>query len=192
MASQFKLPEELRSTEGINYWAKCYTNDQTIVKQFVEQYLIGLKDTVLTRNSHGGYLHKDELYDLVHWKSSRSARLINDSEPVVKQITGEAFGLDDDWKKLNKLTDLKGVGKPVASAILHFYDKDDYPILDKHALCTLGINHREVNYDEPFWRRYVDFCRKNAKHYDVSMRTLDRALWKYSASGAVAEDEHPS
>ena len=181
MASQFKLPEELRSTEGINHWAKCYTNDQTIVKQFVEQYLIGLKDTVLTRNSHGGYLHKDELYDLVHWKSSRSVRLINDSESVVKQITGEAFGLDDDWKKLNKLTDLKGVGAPVASAILHFYDKDDYPILDKHALCTLGINNKEVNCDEPFWQEYVNFCREKAERYDVSMRTLDRALWKYSA-----------
>ena len=192
MASQFKLPEKLRSTEGINHWAKCYTNDQTIVKQFVEQYLIGLKDTVLTRNSHGGYLRKDELYDLVYWKSSRSAHLINDSESFVKQITGEAFCLDDDWEKLEKLTALAGVRERVASAILHFYDKDDYPILDKHALCTLGINHKKVNYDAPFWQEYVDFCCEKAESYDVSMRTLDRALWKYSESRAVAEDEHPS
>ena len=92
MASQFKLPEELRSTEGINHWAKCYTDDQTIVQQLVEQYLIGLKDTVLTRNSYGGYLRKDELYDLVYWKSSRSARLINDNcESCVKEITSKAF-----------------------------------------------------------------------------------------------------
>ena len=192
MTSQFKLPEELRSTEGINHWAKCYTNDQTRVKQFVEQYLIGLKDTVLARNSHGGYLCKDELYDLVYWKSSRSVRLINDSESVVKQITGEAFGLDDDWKKLNKLTDLKGVRESVASAILHFYDKDDYPILDKHALCTLGIDNKKVNYDKPFWQEYVDFCCEKAECYDVSMRNLDRALWKYSKSGAVFGDDHPS
>ena len=190
MASQFKLPEELRSTEGINHWAKCYTNDQTIVKQVVEQYLIGLKDTVIARNSHGGYLCKDELYDLVSWKSSRSARLINDNcESFVKEITAKAFCLNDDWEKIKKLVrssgGLKGVGVPVASSILHFYDKDDYPILDKHALCTLGINHKKVNYDEPFWQKYVDFCREKADCHDVSMRTLDRALWKYSESDAA-------
>ena len=186
MASQFKLPEELRSTEGINHWALCYTDDQTIVKQFVEQYLIGLKDTVLTRNSHGGYLCKDELYDLVYWKSSRNAHWINDNcETCVKEITAKAFCLDDDWEKLKTLVCLKGVGVPVASAILHFYDKDDYPIVDKHALCTLGKNHKKVKYDEMFWRKYVKFCRKKAKCHDVSMRTLDRALWKYSESGTA-------
>ena len=196
MASQFKLPEELRSIEGINHWAKCYTNDQTMVQQFVEQYLIGLKDTVLARNSQGGYLYQDELYDLVYWKSSRSARWMNDNhESCVKEITAKAFCLNDDWEKLKKLVysygGLKGVGVPVASAILHFYDKDDYPIVDKHALCTLGINHENEKYNKKFWQEYVDFCREKAECYDVSMRTLDRALWKYSQSGAVSGDNHP-
>ena len=190
MTSQFKLPEELRSTEGINHWAKCYTDEQTIVEQFVEQYLIGLKDTVLARNSHGGYLRKDELYDLVYWKSSRSARWINDNcKSCVKEITAKAFCLNDDWEKLKKLVysygGLKGVGVPVASAILHFYDKDDYPIVDKHALCTLNINYENEKYNKKFWQEYVDFCRAKAECYDVSMRTLDRALWKYSQSRAV-------
>ena len=80
---------------------------------------------------------------------------------------------------------LKGVGEPVASAILHFYDKDDYPILDKYALCTLGINHPKVKYDALFWQEYVDFCREKAYDHGVSMRILDRALWKYSQSGAA-------
>ena len=180
MASQFKLPEELCSTEGINHWAKCYTNDQTIVAHFVEQYLIGLKDTVLARNSHGGYLCKDELYDLAYWKSSKSAHWINGNhESCVKEITAKAFCLDDNWEKLKKLVSgLKGVGEPVGSAILHFYDREKYPILDKRALCSVGINHRKVKYDALFWQEYVDFCREKAKCYGVSMRVLDRALWK--------------
>lgn len=80
---------------------------------------------------------------------------------------------------------LKGVGEPVASAILHFYDRDDYPILDQHALRSIGIDNKKVNYDCPFWQEYVDFCREKAYDHGVSMRILDRALWKYSQSGAA-------
>ena len=69
--------------------------------------------------------------------------------------------------------------------ILHLYDEGDYLILDKHALCSIGINHKKVNYDEPFWRKYVKFCREKADCHGVCMRTLDRALYKFSKSGAA-------
>ena len=185
MTSQFKLPEELRSTEGINHWAKCYTDEQTIVEQLVEQYLIGLKDTVLTRNSHGGYLLYNEFYDLYCWKLKRQPK---DSESsCIEKITGDAFCLDNDCEKLEKLTKIHNVGKSVASAILHFYDRGKYPILDQHALRSVGICEKYVYGPEyPFWQEYVDFCQSKAKCYNVSMRNLDRALWKYSESGTAA------
>ena len=191
MTSQGKMQFPFKTKEEIYDWAKCYIDVQTGAERRVEQYLIGLKNTVLARNSHGGYLHKDELYDLVYWKSNKSAHWINHNcESFVKEITTKAFCLNDDWKKLKKLTGsyggLKGVGPPVASAILHLYDRKKYPILDKHALCSLGINHEKVKYDCCFWKKYVEFCCVKAKCYDVSMRTLDRALWKFSQSGAQA------
>ena len=52
-------------------------------------------------------------------------------------------------------------------------------------LRTIGIDNKKVNYDEPFWRKYVNLCRVKAERYDVSMRTLDRALYKYSECDAV-------
>ncbi len=49
----------------------------------------------------------------------------------------------------------------------------------------IGIDNQKVNYDEPFWRKYVNLCRAKAECYDVSIRALDRALYKYSECDAV-------
>jgi len=166
--------------EKLDIWADHYTKNQTGAQHLVEQYLINLKDTVRarkTRETPSGYLCYNELYDLVYWKLKSSRWIDQNTESFVKKVTGEAFSLDDDWEKLNKLTELKGVGESVASAILHLYDEAHYPILDKHALCSIGIDHNKVKYNAPFWQKYVDFCRAEAKQYSVSMRTLDRALW---------------
>ena len=57
-------------------------------------------------------------------------------------------------------------------------------ILDYPALSAVGITEEYVRGSEyPFWQEYVNRCRAEAERYDVSMRTLDRALWKYSESG---------
>ena len=69
--------------------------------------------------------------------------------------------------------------------IIHLYDRKKYPILDVHALRTIGIDNKKVNYNEPFWQEYVNLYRAKSKCYDVSMRTLDQALWKYSERGAA-------
>ena len=101
----------------------------------------------------------------------------------IKEITGAAFHLNDDWEKLSKLMEIKGAGGKgvVASAILHLYDEGDYPIFSAYSRRALGIDQEEV--DEPLWREYVDFCRAKAECYGVSMRTLDRALYAYDAYG---------
>ena len=148
--------------------------------------MIDLKKTVKARKTPEaprGYLLYDELYDLVYWKLKRSRWINKNSNAFVKDVTSEAFRLDDDWEKLQKLKALHGVRESVASAILHLCDQKEYPILDQHALRSVLIDHNEVYYDSEFWEKYVDFCRAEAERYNVSMRTLDRALWKYSAVG---------
>ena len=104
----------------------------------------------------------------------------------VEKITAEVFSLDDDWEKLEKLIDIDGVGQPVASTILHLYDPERYPIFDVHALCSIRIKKKEVEYDEKFWKKYVKLCREKADCHDVCMRMLDRALYKFSQSGTAS------
>ena len=169
-----RLPWTTRQ-EILDYEA-CYINRQREDRRDLEEAVIGFKENVQSR----GYLLPDELRQMGgNWLRTRSFSSNIDQNPsgVIERITGEAFGLADDWEKLLKLTEIKGIGKVVASAILHLYDEGDYPMLAKPALRTIGIEVDDVDYDEPFWREYINFSRAKAECYNVCMRTLDRALY---------------
>ena len=174
-------------------WATLYTEDQTSERQLKEEDVRKIRENVEARKkpeTPGGYLTKTELRRMAGWKRHTLPSLIeNNPDGHVEKITAEAFRPGDDWEKLKKLISynegLDGVRESVASVILHLYDDDDYPILDKHALRSIGIDHRKVKYDAPFWRKYVKFCQAKAECHGVCMRTLDRALYKFSKSGAA-------
>lgn len=184
MTSQHEMIFPFTNREEILYWEKRYTCPQTGVQRLVEEYLIGLKDTVRERKtpeSPCGYLLYHEFYDLFNWKLKREPRSLKENSKIeIEAITCEAFRLDNDWEKLNKLTEIHDVGRSVASAILHLCDhQKKYPILDQHALRSVGICEKYVYGPQyPFWQEYVNLCRKKAKRHGVSMRALDRALWK--------------
>ena len=196
MTSQYEMQFPFTTQREILHWEACYIEGQSERRQRQEQAVIDIKENVQSRETSetpGGYLLTSELREMARWKHRALPSHIDNNPPGhVEPITAAAFCLDDDWEKLKKLKEIYGVRESVASVILHLYDECDYPILDVHALRSIEIDNREVNYDAPFWRKYVNFCREKAERYDVSMRTLDRALYKYSERGAVAEDEHPS
>lgn len=189
MSSEHKIHFPFTTQKEILDWEARYLNDQSPRRRDQEQAVIDLKERVETRRTPEtpeGYLSQSELRQMAKWKDRFVPNKIDKNPPgAIEQITGEAFGLDDDWEKLEKLTEIYGVAESVASVILHLYDEKKYPILDVHALRTIGIDNQKVNYDEPFWRKYVDLCRVKAERYDVSMRALDRALYKYSECDAV-------
>ncbi len=161
----------------IDYWANRYTERQRQENRMREQRLIDLRCDVLSR----GYLTKDELHEVARWKSPRRAALtLENTDNFIQEITGGVFTSTDDWTKLLTLTQLQGIGQPTASAILHLYDEGDYPILDIHALWSIGRPWKKrVSY--PFWLEYIESCRDIANRNNVSMRELDRALWKFSS-----------
>ena len=195
MTSQYEMQFPFTTCEEILYWAARYIEDQSEKYQHREQAVIDIKENLTarqTRNTPNGYLEKSELRMMGHWKHFTLPSKIDNNPPGhVETITAEAFSLDDDWEKLEKLISynggLQGVRQSVASVILHLYDPKKYPILDEHALRSVGIQEQYVHGPEyPFWQEYVNLCRAKATRYDVSMRALDRALWKYSASGTAA------
>ena len=133
-----------------------------------------------------GYLTRSELIAMADWKRYTLPNLIKANLPErVIAVTHEALSLSDDWKKPETLTVLDGVRESVGFVILHLYDREKYPILDKHALNSIGINHRQVKYNALFWQEYVKFCQAKAECHGVCMRVLDRALYKFSQSGAA-------
>ena len=165
------------SESEIGYWANRYTERQREKDRMREQQLIDLKDEVLQR----GYLTKEELHKIARWKSTRRANLtLENTDAFIKEITRTAFTATDAWTKLLTLTQLRGIGQPTSSAILHLLDKGQYPLLDIHALWSVGLEWTARS-SYPFWLDYVEFCRDIANRNSVSMRDLDRALWKFSS-----------
>ena len=190
MTSEYEMQFPFTTQEEILDWEARYIEDQSEKRQRQEQAVIDIEKAVKARktlDTPGGYLLKDELQEMGKWKDRFVPSKIDQNPPgLIEKITGEAFGLNDNWEKLSKLTEIYGVAASVASVILHLYDEGDYPLIDVHALRSIGIDSQTINYDEPFWRQYVNLCRAKAERYDVSMRALDRALYKYSQSGAAS------
>lgn len=167
----------------INSWANKYIIDLSEEERIQEEEIIDLKNEILRR----GYLSKEELYKVSAWKLQAFSRfkkaelVLENSERDVREITKKVFAETDASLKLKHCVELRGVGEATASAILHLFDNNPYPLLDKHALWTVGLPWEDRT-TYPFWLDYVKFCRKKATQNKVCMRTLDRALWKYSKS----------
>ena len=141
-----------------------------------EKELIDLKPKV----QKYGCLDREELFRLARWKSPRRAGDICKNDPNYgKEITSWAFTATNERSRIEVLTLLDGIAWPIASAILHLFHEDRYPILDVLALRSVGLK-KPKQYSFSFWQKYVCFCRDVACRNQVDMRTLDRALWQYA------------
>lgn len=128
-----------------------------------------------------GYFTRPEFLIMCRLKTSRSKpRVERNSEDYIQEVTRIALTTQSERLKIEVLTLLEGVSWPTASLLLHYGCFNRYPILDFRALESLGVEAAKVQYNFDFWWKYVQFCRSLAAQAGVSMRTLDRALWKYS------------
>lgn len=128
-----------------------------------------------------GYYTKTEFMIVCRWKSPRSSgRAAENSPATIRRQTRIAFSTDDEAGRMRALTELAGVGIPVASTLLHFAFPRRYPILDWRALESLGQTGRSTTYTIRFWLAYLAACRRIARENNVQLRTLDKALWQHS------------
>ena len=183
MTAENKMQFPFTNQKEILHWEALYIKAQKEERQRQEEDVRKIKCSVEDK----GYLTKCELMEMARWKDrfARSNIKKGNSPERIEAVTRDAFRPGDDWEKLKKLMALKGVGQSRASAILHLYDQERYPIFDPHALCSIRIKKEEVEGDKKFWKEYVKYCQAKAECHDVCMRTLDRALYKFSKSGAA-------
>jgi len=131
------------------------------------------------------YLDKRHFVDIATWKSPRALpHYQSNDSALVREVTALAFATRRDDLRLRLLTLLNGVGVPVASTILHFAFPNKYPIMDVRAVSTLrrfGLWMRPTHlwFDVKDWQEYVRLMRDHAKRLDVTLRELDKALWKF-------------
>jgi hypothetical protein len=133
-----------------------------------------------------GHYAREEFLVLCAWKTPRSRpKVAANPEATVIEATGASFAATDEEARISALLGLEGVGVPTASTLLYFAFPDDYPILDVRALDSLGVGPRS-QYPVSFWLQYLAVCRELARCNGVSLRTLDKALWRQSKERAEA------
>jgi len=126
------------------------------------------------------YLNKELFIRLCCWKSPRPKRhYIKNEERKIIEVTRLAFSTNNEKERIAYLLTLYGVRYPVASTILHFAFPDKYPIMDFRVIESLGWK-KPSYYSFKFWEKYCNKIRELSKQYNLSIGTIDKALWTYS------------
>ena len=136
-----------------------------------------LKRTLAKKN----YLTKSDFINIGRWKSTRPTKHYeSNDDKLVREVSKIAFTTKNEELRIKVLKILNGCNYPLASTILHFKFPNRYTIIDYRVLWSLQGIKRPIKYSYELWNNYVKEIRSLAKQYKVSIRTLDKALWKYS------------
>ena len=173
-----ELHAGLLGRSKIQYWAGKYPVDDDIC---IENLVPEVKERE--------HLTKTELVKLACWKlpdrwkqgnNEGKLGLVKTNSPDdVEEFTRNAFLATDDNNSIRCLRCLEGVGWAIGSAILHWFHEDRYPIWDIYARWSVQLDKSQYKNNFERWKAYTLFCRDVAEEYNVCMRTLDRALFKY-------------
>ena len=137
-------------------------------------------------------MERDDLVATARWKWSggRLRRLCKEnSEDEVREISRVSFSArirkaSDRTRCLNS----RGVNWPMASVILHFAFPDRYPILDVRVMRTVYDSPTvkgSPHYAFDKWLEYVELTTSTARQHGISMRTLDKALWRFDKAASA-------
>jgi hypothetical protein len=131
-----------------------------------------------------GWLTKEELIEICHWKSARAIKYICSNHVAnIKKQTGIALTTKSEQLKILALRELKGVSLPMASAILMLTNPRRYGVIDIRVwevmfnIGTMSANPRGANFTFNQWYRYLMILRYFANKYKVSARDIERTLF---------------
>lgn len=146
-----------------------------------EDYLF---NTIGKNIKNRGYLTKEELLEIVRWKSARAIRKAEvNSDEVVEKITKFAFSIDNEEVKIRVLTSLNGVSIPMASSILTIPFPESYGVIDIRGWQTLYIlklvNYSKEVFNERDWLLYLKTIRDLGKKVNLTPREIDKAIFMY-------------
>ena len=113
------------------------------------------------------------------WKSPRrAALLINNCPADIAEACRIALETSSAGCAIAVMQSLRGVGAPMASAILTVLDKQRYTVIDWRALEALGRSDPKSSFR--VYPDYLKACRQIAERNNVGLRQLDHALWGWS------------
>jgi thermostable 8-oxoguanine DNA glycosylase len=163
--------------EFILRWEKKYDDKEHDEKEY--------REIIKLLKSRGG-IPRGLFERIVRWKSARIIGKVNWNNFKKYSETLNSLTTLDDKEKLKELTDLPGVGIPLASTILHFRWPEKFPIIDKRTTGVLKhfgyINWKTIS-EKNYWefKKTLDNIKKNLQIF--SLRQIDRALFAFHKNG---------
>ena len=130
-----------------------------------------------------GYLTRQELEKVCHWKSARAIRLVKrNSAARVRAVTRQALATRSERLRLQALRTLHGVDVPMASAILMLLNPRRYGVIDIRVwelLYALGEVTKKSGSRFTFnnWYQFLMKLRYLAKKLRVDARDIERSLF---------------
>ena len=163
--------------------------DPEEIDVLAERYGYSQDDEALEAGTRiaAGHYDRENLNVIVRWKSARRAALIDENSDleIARSLRFATDSRTSERSAIESLTRLRGVGIPVASAILTLINPDKYTIIDYRALESLGVTEWPDTVD--YYLAYLAACRELAQRHNKSLRTLDRALWQWSKERSQGE-----
>lgn len=135
------------------------------------------------------YLTALEFEEILEWKlrqqmgRQRELRAANTDE-LIRAVTGLALTIThpDKEYELELRTDilcaLRGVGVPVASAVLALVFPEEYAVIDFRNWRQLFDEDKTVFFT-PEYKRYMEKIRLLANELSWSVQEVDHAIWEY-------------
>jgi hypothetical protein len=157
---------------NLNHWAKEYDNifdyspiryiDSTETEaEETDAQLNNISQAIQERSEP--HIDRQELRSIGEWKTSGRRidhHLRSNTADEVVTTTKAAFVPNArDADRVEVLTDLTGVGVPVASAILTMHDPKEFAVIDFRALRSLAIIHPSL-VDTSNYSTYAAFVRR--------------------------------
>ena len=131
-----------------------------------------------------GAFTRAEFLHMCRWKSPRARLLWEKNSPArVRAISRAVLATRDERRRMELLTTLRGVGVPMASAILTLIDPRRYGVLDIRAwqllfaIRSVSANRRGQGFTIAQWLDYLAALRTHARRLGVSARTIEYTLF---------------
>ena len=163
------------------------------LRELLEDRLLRDEDAetanLIARLSHireDGSVTRREFLEMCHWKSPRPLRHYErNSEEEITKTFRAVLATRSERRRLELLTELRGVSVPTASAILTLIDPQRYGVIDirvwqlLHALGSVRTRPSGQNFDFKNWFHYLSKRRYFASELRVSVRCVERTLFEY-------------
>lgn len=155
-----------------------------------------------------GFLLKEEFVSICEWKTVRArSHYQKNDEEIVQETTMQIIREHPNTiRQLNELVELKGVGVPVASAILTVIYPTIYCIVDFRVWNSLlWLEYKKSSFDsysssrefiDSFRKyddinsyiKYLDKIRNLSNDNNMAPRDIEMALWQFDKNRGILED----